>query len=196
MTPQHPPVRPKSLDKPLPVNAACTACQEMGDVRSVKSFPFHDVCLLPNQLFGGNNPDPHAEDISLSSLFEPDVVDRCQSISGTKNNVDARPSRPHLSQPMSKFEVRLVTGLSPDGQCRVNVGRAKQQIEVFRFAGDPGIMSDRISTANQELEIVFDQELHHRFVSCVQPLGFHCLKCAADVQGAPMLLKISSQRGD
>jgi hypothetical protein len=196
MTPQHPPVRLESLDKPPPVNAGRTVCQQVGYVRSVKSFPLHDVCLLPNQLFEWSYSDPHPKDVGFSSLLEPDVVDCCQSISGGKNDINARPSRPDFCQPMSEFKVRFVTGLSPDGQRGVNVGWAKQQIEIFRVTSDSGIMSHRISTSNQELEIVFDEELHHRFVSGVQPFGFHCLKCAPGVQCAPMLLAISIKRGD
>jgi hypothetical protein len=88
------------------------------------------------------------------------------------------------------------TGLSPNGQRGVNVGWAKQQIEVFRVTGNLGIMSHRISTSNEELEIVFDEELHHRFVSGVQPLGFHCLKCAPGFECARMLPAISITRGD
>ena len=196
MTPQHPPVRPEPLDKPLPVEAWCAICQQVSDVRSVKSFPLHDICLLPNQLFGRSYPDPHAKDIGFSRLLEPDVVDCCQSISGTKNDINACPFRAHLRQPVSEFEIGIITGLSPDGQCGVNVGRAKQQIEIFRVTGDPSILSYRISTSNQELELVFDEELHHRFVSSAEPLGFHCLKCAPGVQSAPMRWAISIKRGD
>jgi hypothetical protein len=54
---------------------------------------------LPNQLFGRSDPDPHSKDIGFSSLLEPSVVDRAQPIPGAKNDINTRPSHPHLCQP-------------------------------------------------------------------------------------------------
>jgi hypothetical protein len=87
---------------------------------------------------------------------------------------------------MSKFKIRRVTGSSPDTQRGLNVGWAKQQVEIFRVASNSGIMAHRIGTSNQEFQIVFEEKLHYRFIRGAQALGSHYLKCAPDVQDAPI----------
>src|ERR1700747_3146666 len=149
----------------------------MGNISPVKRFSLHDVSLLPNHFFGRYDLDLQTKDRGFTSMLEPDIINRSQSVPRTENDVSIHTPGLNLGQPMSKRVVSCVTSFSPHRQCRLDVLGAKEKVKVFRVPINAGVFSERISTSNQKINFVIVKELHDASANLAPVLRFHSIRC-------------------
>src|SRR5579883_3561645 len=106
---QQMPMRAEAAQQVFPIEYGSASAEQVNDVRSIETLAFHDVGLLPNQLFGGT--EQGADRFQANRVREPVVVHRAKTIPGGEDHVDEIISTEGFTQPMREGHFRTIAGL-------------------------------------------------------------------------------------
>src|SRR3972149_1295586 len=104
----------------------------MSDICAVIPFALHDESLGPNHLFRGAQSDRHAENLSGEGMLKPDIVNPADAVSGAEDEIDEEISAEHLSQPVGKRNLRLITGAGEHVESAVEISSANDDVKILR----------------------------------------------------------------
>jgi hypothetical protein len=143
----------------VPIYSFGKAGDQMSDIGTVISFPFHNIGLLPDYFFRRSDPHFTPENFGLSGSTKPIVIYRSKPVPGTEDHVDQSRAMNYPCQPMAEFDSRLIPGFSADAKDLMNMLRSNHEIEVFGIPRDPSVMVECVSTAEQKRHPVCFQQI-------------------------------------
>src|SRR5580692_1580019 len=181
MAPQDPPVTAKSSHQPVPIETLSARLQHMGNISAVEPLPLHNISLLPDHLLRRYDSDVHIEYGRFVSVLEPDVIDHSQPVAGTKYDINVHSPALNFGQPMGEGILGRVTGFTPDSKRPRNICRPEKQIKIFSIPINPGVVAQRVSAANQKMDVILAEQLHYGAAHVASAFSFHCLECASQV---------------
>jgi hypothetical protein len=120
------------------------------DVRTVEPLALHDERLLPEQLLARYDLHRHAEHLRLDRVLEPTVVNGAGAVAGAEHEIDEVLVPPRLREPVREGELGSVARRLECLHRAIEVGAAKEEVEVLRVAHDPRVLEEGVRAADEE----------------------------------------------
>ena len=99
---EHPPVRSKVLEQPLPVKLCAPRVQQVHNVRAVIAFTFHDIALGPEHFFWWAEVHGNPQRVASHRMGKPCLINRGDAVARAKDHVNTIRAAARLAQPMRK----------------------------------------------------------------------------------------------
>jgi hypothetical protein len=147
----------------------------VGDVGTVEALALLDECLRPHHLFDRAQSHRQVEDVVRDGVVEPRVVDPGDAIARAIDHIHEVLAAVRLAQPVRKRNFGLIPGRGQRSQRPFEISRPDEHIKIFGVALDARVSSERIRSADQDVEVGFLERAERRAVK--RPaLGFENLR--------------------
>src|SRR5260370_32618534 len=131
----------------------------MSDVGPIVAFALHDEAFGPDHILRWTETNAYAQNLALSGMVKPDVIDSGNAVAGAVDDVDKRIVAVHLAQPMGKRALGVIASGAHKLESLRKVFLSKKHVQVLGMPLDSGVACHRIGAPHKEGDLRARQDL-------------------------------------